>query len=59
VYLLAIGLIGVSLQIWQVLHESRQSVQLLYVIVVIGFVVAKHARMGEIVRVLDVGRNRF
>lgn len=36
---LIFALVGVSLQIWQVLHEPRQGVQILYVIVAVGFVV--------------------
>jgi len=32
------GLVFVSLQIWQVLHESRQGVQLLYLTIAVGFV---------------------
>lgn len=38
IVILVFALVGVSLQFWQVLHESRQSVQILYLTVAIGFV---------------------
>jgi len=38
-YLIVIaGFVFVSLQIWQVLYESRQGVQILYIVIAVGFV---------------------
>jgi len=54
-FIVIAGFVFVSLQIWQVLYESRQGVQILYIVIAVGFVAMMGMLLSSVRRIEKMG----